>query len=153
MNFFEFKSELQKQDELAFILPNGISFPAHFHITEIGRTQKQFVDCGGTVRNIGEINIQLWLADDVNHRLNTKKLLQIIQETESKIILPDEEILVELQGETIEKYTLMQSDFGFLLQATQTACLAEDSCGIPKEKIKVVLAPCNRGLCPGRVCA
>jgi len=139
MNFFEFNSALQNQHELSFKLPNGISFPAHFHITEIGRTQKQFVDCGGTIRNIGEINIQLWLADDVNHRLTSKKLLQIMQETESKIILSDEEILVELQGETIQKYKLMKSDFGFLLQATQTACLAEDSCGIPKEKIKVVL--------------
>ena len=97
MKYFEFKSELQKQELLAFIMPNGISFPAHFHITEIGRTQKQFVDCGGTIRNIGEINIQLWLADDTNHRLTTKKLLQIMHETESKIILPDEEILVELQ--------------------------------------------------------
>ena len=139
MKYFEFKSELQKQELLAFIMPNGISFPAHFHITEIGRTQKQFVDCGGTIRNIGEINIQLWLADDINHRLTSKKLLQIMQETESKIILPDEEFLVELQGKTIEKYSIMKSDFGFLLQATQTACLAEDSCGIPKEKIKVVL--------------
>ena len=139
MKYFEFKSELQKQELLAFIMPNGISFPAHFHITEIGRTQKQFVDCGGTIRNIGEINIQLWLADDINHRLTSKKLLQIMLETESKIILPDEEILVELQGKTIEKYSIMKSDFGFLLQATQTACLAEDSCGIPKEKIKVVL--------------
>lgn len=148
MKYFEFKSELQKQVQLAFIMPNGISFPAHFHITEIGRTQKQFVDCGGSIRNIGEINIQLWLADDIDHRLTAEKLLQIVYETERKIILPDEEILVELQGETIEKYTIMKSDFGFLLQSTQTACLAEDSCGIPKEKLKVVLGQstvCNPG--------
>lgn len=143
MNYFEFKESLQRLEKLAFIMPNGISFPSHFHITEVGHTQKQFIDCGGVVRNLSEISLQLWLANDTNHRLSTKKLFRILEETESKIILPDENLVVELQGQTIEKYTISLSDFGFLLHPTQTACLAEDSCGIPLEKRRVVIGQKN----------
>jgi hypothetical protein len=143
MNYFEFKESLQKLTNLAFILPNGISFPSHFHITEVGRTQKQFIDCGGVVRNLSEISLQLWLADDAEHRLSPQKLMRILEETENKIILPDENVVVELQGQTIEKYSLTLDELGFLLHPTQTACLAEDSCGIPKEKLKVVIGQKN----------
>ena len=143
MNYFEFKESLHKLENLTFFMPNGIFFPSHFHITEVGRTQKQFIDCGGVVRNLSEISLQLWLANDTNHCLSTKKLLQILEDTESKIILPDENVVVELQGQTIEKYTISLSEFGFLLHPTQTACLAEDSCGIPAEKRRVVIGKKN----------
>ena len=143
MNYLEFKESLQKLTNLAFILPNGIPFPSHFHITEVGRTQKQFIDCGGVVRILSEISLQLWLADDTEHRLSPQKLMRILEETENKIILPDENVVVELQGQTIEKYSLTLDELGFLLHPTQTACLAEDSCGIPKEKLKVVIGQKN----------
>lgn len=143
MKYLEFKESLQKLESLTFIMPNGILFPAHFHITEVGRTQKQFIDCGGVVRNSSEISLQLWLADDAEHRLSPQKLMRILEETENKIILPDENVVVELQGQTIEKYSLTLDELGFLLHPTQTACLAEDSCGIPKEKLKVVIGQKN----------
>ena len=63
--------------------------------------------------------------------------------SENKIILPDENVVVELQGQTIEKYSLTLDELGFLLHPTQTACLAEDRCGIPKEKLKVVIGQKN----------
>ncbi|MEI7863404.1 MAG: DUF6428 family protein, partial [Planctomycetota bacterium] len=33
------------------MLPDKSFVPAHFHITEVGRVQKDFIDCGGTVRS------------------------------------------------------------------------------------------------------
>lgn len=31
---------------LEIALPGGETLPAHFHITEVGRVRKDFVDCG-----------------------------------------------------------------------------------------------------------
>lgn len=153
MKYLEFKESLQKLERLTFIMPNGILFPAHFHITEVGRTNKQFIDCGGLLRNVSEICIQLWLAEDRNHCLSTKKLLHILGETERQMMLPDENVLVELQGETIEKYAISLSEKGFLLLPTHTACLAEDTCGIIPEKAKLDLANLGGNSCsPGSGC-
>jgi hypothetical protein len=32
------------------MLPDQSFVPAHFHVTEVGRVQKDFIDCGGTPR-------------------------------------------------------------------------------------------------------
>ena len=32
------------------ILPGGSAIPQHFHVTEVGQVQKDFIDCGGDVR-------------------------------------------------------------------------------------------------------
>lgn len=153
MKYLEFKELLQKLESLTFIMPNGILFPAHFHITEVGRTQKQFIDCGGVVRNSSEISLQLWLANDTNHCLSPKKLLQILEDTESKVILSDENVVLELQGQTIEKYAISLTEKGFLLLPTHTACLAEDTCGIIPEKAKLDLANLGGNSCsPGSGC-
>ena len=31
---------------LHLMLPDGSFVPAHFHVTEVGRVQKDFIDCG-----------------------------------------------------------------------------------------------------------
>ena len=36
---------------IQLMLPNGSLVPAHFHITEVGRVHKDFIDCGGTIRS------------------------------------------------------------------------------------------------------
>ena len=47
--------------------------PSHFHVTEVGKITKHFIDCGGTVRNEEVVNFQLWQADDYDHRLHPEK--------------------------------------------------------------------------------
>ena len=51
MKTSEFKTQLQRhpESELCFMLPDGGRIPAHAHITEAGRVDKTFVDCGGTI--------------------------------------------------------------------------------------------------------
>lgn len=68
MKLSEVKKALDHLESLVFTLPNGEKVPAHFHVTEIGKISKNFIDCGGTVRHEDVVNFQLWSADDVNHR-------------------------------------------------------------------------------------
>ena len=37
---------------LTVVWTDGEAIEPHFHVTEVGRVQKDFVDCGGTVRRL-----------------------------------------------------------------------------------------------------
>ena len=82
------------------------------------------------------VNFQLWNADDLEHRLKPGKLLNIIKLSEEKLGIEDHEIEVEYQSETIGKYDLEFNGKTFVLRNKMTACLAQDACGIPSEKVK-----------------
>lgn len=140
MKLSEFKSILATGTGLNFILPSGTSVPSHFHVTEVGKIQKHFIDCGGTVRTENLVSFQLWEAADYDHRLASEKLLKIIDLSERTLQLDDAEIEVEYQGETIGKYGLDFNGKEFLLTSKSTTCLASDKCGIPAEKQKVKLS-------------
>lgn len=156
MKLSEVKIALLSTREVRFELPDGTFVPAHFHITEVGENIRNFIDCGGTVRQEKKINFQLWQADDFDHRLSAGKLLDIIQLSEQALGLSDAEVEVEFQTETIGKYSLAFNGGHFELKPTQTACLAEDQCGIPerKPKIKMVDLGGDAGSCctPGGGC-
>lgn len=139
MKLSEFKKQLSLITELNFVLPNGTKVPEHFHVTEVGQVHKHFIDCGGTVRNEKVVNFQLWEANDFDHRLAPKKLNDIIDLSEKILGVEDAEIEVEYQSETIGKYGLDFNGNDFILKGKQTACLANDKCGIPAEKLKVSL--------------
>ena len=138
MKLSEIKSELKKLTTIAFQLPNGDLVPSHFHVTEVGKVTKHFIDCGGTVRTEEVINFQLWEANDYDHRLHSEKLVHIIELSEKTLGLSDLEIEVEYQmKETIGKFNLDFDGTNFLLTTKLTDCLAKDNCGIPTEKPKV----------------
>ena len=50
MKLSEIKIHLNKLDKIAFQLPNGSLVPSHFHVTEVGKVSKHFIDCGGSIR-------------------------------------------------------------------------------------------------------
>jgi len=138
MKLSEIKNQLQKLSTIAFQLPNGELVPSHFHVTEVGKVTKHFIDCGGTVRTEEVANFQLWEANDYDHRLHPEKLTHIIELSEKVLGLPDLEIEVEYQmKETIGKFSLDFDGTNFLLTSKETNCLAQDKCGIPAEKLKV----------------
>jgi hypothetical protein len=139
MKLSEIKKHLATAESLNFRLPNGAFVPEHFHVTEIGRVTKDFIDCGGTVRHEKTINFQLWNASDTDHRLKPQKLLNIIALSEKVLGIEDLEIEVEYQHDTIGKYGLGFDGNDFLLVAKQTDCLAKDNCGVPDEKQKLQL--------------
>lgn len=138
MKLSEIKSALKNLSQFAFQLPNGDLVPNHFHVTEVGKITKNFIDCGGVVRNEEVANFQLWEANDYDHRLHPEKLVHIIELSEDKLQIPDLEIEVEYQmKETIGKFSLDFDGINFQLKSKLTDCLAKDNCGIPTEKMKI----------------
>ncbi|MDV7186291.1 DUF6428 family protein [Lutibacter sp. TH_r2] len=140
MNIQEIKKHLSTLKNIAFQLPNGDLVPNHFHVTEVGKVTKHFIDCGGTLRNEVVANFQLWEANDYDHRLHPEKLISIIELSDKLLKLGNLEIEVEYQAATIGKYGLDFNGKNFLLTTKQTDCLAKDNCGIPLEKTKVKLS-------------
>lgn len=140
MKLYNIKAYLATAEAVNFKLPTGAYVPEHFHVTEIGLVTRHFIDCGGTERLEKVVNFQLWYANDVEHRLKPAKLLHIIQLSEEKLGIGNLEIEVEYQSETIGKYGLHFNGKDFLLTTKQTACLANDSCGIPPAKLKVPIS-------------
>lgn len=140
MKLSEVTLALQKLETIGFQLPNGEFVPNHFHVTEVGKITKHFIDCGGTVRHEEVVNFQLWNANDYDHRLHPEKLITIIELSQKIFEIGDLEIEVEYQGDTIQKFGLDFDGTHFLLTTKQTDCLAKDNCGIPAEKPRVKLS-------------
>jgi hypothetical protein len=136
MKLSAIKSELKKGTTITFQLPNGELVAPHFHVTEVGKLTKHFIDCGGTIRNEEVANFQLWEAQDYDHRLHAEKLLRIIELSEKKLGITDLEIEVEYQmKESIGKFGLEFDGTHFQLTPKITNCLAPEQCTIPENKI------------------
>jgi hypothetical protein len=150
MKLSEFKKALNPLEKVSFRLPNGEFVAAHIHITEVGMIHKEFIDCGGVLRTETKVGFQLWKDDnDIAHRLLPERLLHIIALSENNLTILDEEIEVEYQAETIGKYGVEFNGFEFVLTNKQTACLAEDNCGIPavKQKVSIAALPTETNSC------
>lgn len=120
---------------LHVMLPDGEFVPAHFHVTEVGRIQKEFVDCGGTRRDAVSCLIQVWVATDTDHRLSAGRLAAILDLAAP--ILRGEDLPVEIEYESgrISQYPLggiEATPAGMLLMlgTKHTECLAPDRCGV-----------------------
>jgi hypothetical protein len=133
MKLSEIKEKLLKAESVNFKLENGTFVPEHFHVTEVGIITKHFIDCGGKVRKDKIANFQLWDANDYEHRLKPKKLLNIIALSERVLGMEDLEIEVEYQSDTIGKYVLGFDGENFILLTKKTACLAKENCGVSSE--------------------
>ena len=154
MKVKELVEVLKTQASIGFVLPDGNSVPAHFHITEMGLVLKNYVDCGGKMRNERSATFQLWVAGDTDHRLTAQKFLGIISVADGLYGIQDLEVQVEYQQETIGVFDLNYNGDKFILQSKQTACLAEDACGIPAMKQKLELSDLSSKSCctPGGCC-
>jgi hypothetical protein len=151
MKLSEIKNHLATMENVNFELPNGTNVPAHFHVTEVGLVTKHFIDCGGTTRHETFANLQLWNANDTEHRLKAGKLLKIIDLSKNILGTHDHEIEVEYQTNTIGRYGLHFDGENFILVNRTTACLAMDSCGIPAS-VKQVVAAAEACCTPGGGC-
>jgi hypothetical protein len=121
---------------LHFMLPSGEFVPPHFHVTEVGRVQKAFIDCGGTRREAVSCVLQLWTAEDVDHRILAGKLSAIM--TLAKPLLGSDDLPVEVEyGPNVAAHYWLSdiestpNGLLFVLAGKQTECLAPDKCGVP----------------------
>jgi len=153
MKLSEIKTHLKTLERIGFQLPNGHLVPKHFHVTEVGKVTKDYIDCGGKVRNEAVVSFQLWEENDYDHRLHPDKLLNIIEMSEKIFHFEDLEIEVEYQGkETIGKYNLDFDGVNFLLTSKITDCLAKDVCIIPKEKPRIRISDRQNSCDPSSGC-
>lgn len=120
---------------LHLMLPGGDFVPAHFHVTEVGRVQKDFIDCGGTRRSAVSCLLQVWVANDADHRLTTTKLAGIL--TMAAPLLKSDELPVEIEYErdAVSQFPVAAAEVTpagvlFHLGVKHTDCLAPDQCGV-----------------------
>ena len=137
MKLSAFKKILSELDTLKFQLSDGRFVPAHFHITELGNVTRNYIDCGGTLRQENKLSIQLWVASDNDHRLKPSKVLDILKLAEKQFEFSNIDVEVEYQQSTIGRFKLSFDGSVFQLMNTRTACLAQDKCGISQEKPRV----------------
>ncbi|MGD1979330.1 MAG: DUF6428 family protein [Akkermansiaceae bacterium] len=124
------------QKRFQVMLPDGSAVPLSFHITEVGRVQKTFLDCGGTLREQVTCQLQIWVGEDIDHRIETGKMASILAKAEP--YLPDESVPVEVEyeKEVISQYAVEEaqvSDEAVVLRLghKHTECLAPELCGLP----------------------
>lgn len=117
-------------------LPDGAAVPLSFHVTEVGRVHKTFLDCGGTLRESLSCQLQVWVGEDYDHRIETGKMAAILRKAAA--YLPDESIPVEVEYEervisqyTIEDHELTDDAVILKLAHKHTECLAPELCGLP----------------------
>ena len=138
MTLQELKSLLGEHSGLHFRirLPDGEAVPLSFHVTEVGRIHKTFLDCGGTLREAITCQLQVWVGPDFDHRIETRKMAAILDK--AKAYLSDESMPVEVEYEdrVISQYTISGhevSDEAVILELAHkhTECLAPELCGLP----------------------
>ena len=138
MKLSELKSLLRDHAGLHFRLqlPDGAPVPVSFHVTEVGRVHKTFLDCGGTLRESLTCQLQVWVGQDYDDGIETGKMASILDKAQA--YLPDESIPVEIEYEdrVISQYTIVGhevTDDAVILQLAHkhTECLAPELCGLP----------------------
>jgi Family of unknown function (DUF6428) len=116
-----------------FLLPDGGLIPAHAHVTEVGRVDKRFIDCGGTVRSDAHCLLQTWVADDVEHRIKASTLAGILAKGRELVADESLPVQVEYEEDLITQFPLTDhsTEDGVLylhLGLRHTDCLAKDVC-------------------------
>lgn len=137
---------------MQFMLPDHSFIPPHFHITEVGRVQKDFIDCGGTSRALTTCLLQVLVANDTDHRLDTTKLAGIFNFGNKLFTSDDIPVEVEYEQDAISQFPLADIEITpagllFVLGSKHTACLAPDKCGIGVPSTTKTGCTPNTGCC------
>jgi hypothetical protein len=137
MNLKELISVLADNPDkpLHMMLPDGEHIPEHFHVTEVGLVHKTFVDCGGTKRELKSCVLQVWVANDFDHRLITTKLAKILNMAMPMLGSEELPVEIEYEREDISQFPLsgimvVPAGVLFSLGLKHTTCLAPDKCGV-----------------------
>ena len=115
-----------------FVLPDGGRIPDHAHITEVGRIDREFLDCGGKRRKTLFCCLQAWVADDTEHRLPARKLAAIIGRALHPLGLGDLPVEIEYEDGLISQFPVVSVAAGEAvtvhLGTKHTDCLAKEVC-------------------------
>ena len=151
MNTAEFTSLLSSLGDktVRFLLPDGGRIPDHAHITEVGRVDREFLDCGGERRKTSFCCLQAWVADDTDHRLPARKLAGIISRALEPLDLGSLPVEVEYEDGFVSQFPVVSVAAGetviVRLGTKHTDCLAKEVC-LPSA------APSSECCVPGSGC-
>ncbi len=142
MKLHEVRNAIAEHQNLnvRFGFSDGGAIEAHCHVTEVGFSTKDFVDCGGTRRKTESCVLQTFVANDVDHRLGSETLGKILKAGEVLNLRDDMPVEVEYQSTESNRGTIgvfeiggvaaTENELTFVLRSKATACLAPDQCGI-----------------------
>ncbi len=134
MNTTEFTALLSALGDkpVRFVLPDGGRIPDHAHITEVGRVDREFLDCGGERRKTSFCCLQAWVADDTEHRLPARKLAAIIGRALDPLGLASLPVEIEYEDGVISQFPVVSVGAGDMvtvhLGTKHTDCLAKEVC-------------------------
>ncbi len=134
MNTAEFTALLSAHGEkpVRFILPDGGRVPDHAHITEVGRVDREFLDCGGEHRKTSFCCLQAWVADDTDHRLSAGKLAAIMARALNPLGLENLPVELEYEDGLISQFPVVSVGADEVvtvhLGTKHTDCLAKEIC-------------------------
>lgn len=138
MKLIELKNLLEANRDKLFSLqlPDKNQVPVSFHITEVGQINKTFIDCGGKVHSVQTCQLQAWVGEDFDHRIQAGKLADILKLAAA--IVPGDDIDVEVEYEAttisqypIAEYSITEDAVVLHLKTKHTDCLAKELCLLP----------------------
>lgn len=149
MTLSEFKFLLQDNRGRLFqvALPTGDRVPISFHITEVGRVEKTFLDCGGTLRNRSTVQLQIWVGPDEDHRIQAGKMADILER--SSQVVPDDSLPLEMEYELengfvsqfpVADHSVSDDAVVLHLGVRHTECLAPELCIVPAKSTPIALS-------------
>lgn len=134
MNTAEFAALLSALGDrpVRFVLPDGGLIPGHAHITEVGRVDREFLDCGGELRKTSFCCLQAWVADDEDHRLPAAKLASIIRRALEPLRVSGLPVELEYEDGYLSQFPVVSLETGAVvlvrLGTKHTDCLAKEVC-------------------------
>ena len=160
MKLSEFKKLLVQHSDknVRFILPTGTKIPSQAHVTDVARIEKHFIDCGGTFRAEVLCRLQVWFANDTNHRVGAKMLHKILDKSASFLETEDLEVDIEYEAPFISQFPISAvepegENLVVRLGIKHTACLAEDTCLPPALNKEPILFKPLPNLHPSKCCS
>lgn len=125
---------IQNKDKFINFLIDEHKIPNHFHVTEVGRENKEFIDCGGKKRKIERCILQVWVGKDTDHRLKANKLVEIIELGEELFVHDYPEVYIEYEKTDTSQYPIIdykedKESISIFLGKKHTECLAPEKCG------------------------
>jgi hypothetical protein len=158
MKLSEFRTHLFDHPNhlLTFSLPDGGLIPAHFHITEAGRVDKSFIDCGSTIRTTATCSLQAWVADDLDHRFSPRKLAGVLNVAAPLFRGDDLDVEIEYEDDFISQFPVLAAttegqSLVFHLGTKHTDCLAKESC-LPTATAATAESTAGCGCAPSGCC-
>jgi hypothetical protein len=152
-----FTELLAKHNDKKFrmTLPDGAAVPMSYHVTEVAHVERKWIDCGGREHRLETCQLQVWVGEDDDHRLENEKLLRILEKAKSTVLPGDADALpVEIEyenGVLSQYYTYghrIEPDAVILeLGAKHTDCGAKDTCAPPASAGASAAGCCGGGKC------